>query len=287
MRFPIVATALVALGLSNSPVLATAPPSPNIPCQMPGSDTATFLSVDDLPLPIKRELARSFNGPGGGLAARDADFRESDFTAPSDTSLPFARFVQAGHAGTRWYVWYELRGPRKEFESLIYYLPAGNSDPTFVAAQSVWPVQQLCPETQRHIIDARVAPANQTIVDLSPGVACTIPGRDAQIFHSLADMALPVRQALGDMAERDAPFQETDVIDGDQPLSLRRFIQGGHSGTYWYVWYEHGGMGLSYNIAYFDLPAGTGKVRKMWQDGALTVSELCPVTVQLLAARGR
>jgi hypothetical protein len=301
MRRSIAATAFIALGLLSPAAWAAAPPSPNVPCQMPGSDVATFLSVDELSGPIKQELVRYFSDSTGkfGLADRDADFRESGFDDSPDTGLPYARFVQAGHTGTRWYVWYELRGPRKDFESLIYDLPAGSPNVTFVAAQSVWPAEQLCPETQRHINDAHATARNFDAIHLSPGVPCALPGGDTQTYLRLDDMALPVRQALGrkfgdptgmkiDMAQRDAAFQETDLIDGDKPpLSFQRFIQGGHTGRYWYVWYELGGWGYSYNIAYFELPPGSTEVPQMWRESALGISELCPLTTRLLAARGR
>lgn len=303
MRLSIVATALVVLGLLGASALAAAPPSPNIPCQMPGSDTATFLSVDELPIPIKQELAQYLGDSTGSklnLAARDADFRETDFTVPTDTKLPPERFVQAGHAGTRWYVWIEWRGLGKGFQSLIFDLPKSRPDATFVAIQSVWPSEQLCPETQRHISDSDVTLGYQATVELSPGVPCTLPGNDNQTFLRVGDMALPVRQALArkfgdstgfriDMAARDTAFQETDSIDSSGPLlSFQRFIQGGHTGTFWYVWYEQGGMAYSYNIAYLELPTGTnGVVAKLQYTYALTVSDLCPLTIQLLAAQGR
>jgi hypothetical protein len=264
---------------------------------MPGSDTATYLSLDDLSPPIRQALTREFVDSTGkpSLADRNADFAESDFTASSDTTLPFVRFVQAGHTGTRWYVWYELRGQRKDFGLLIYDLTAGSQYLTLVTVQSVWPAEQLCPETQRHIADPRLASGR--FAHLSPSVPCTLPGGDAQTFLRFDDMALPVRQAVArkfgdptgakiDMVERDAPFQETDLVAGDRPLSFQRFVQGGRAGTRWYVWYEQGGMGLFYNIIYFNLRAGSGDVRQMWQEDALAISELCPLTLQLLAARG-
>jgi hypothetical protein len=296
MRRSIAATAFIALALLSPAALAAAPPSPNVPCQMPGSDVATFLSVDNIPAPIKLELATFFGNSDGKLelAARNANFRESNFTASSDTSLPYARFVQAGHTGTRWYVWYELRGQLAEFGSTIFELPEANASATFVSTQSIWPADQLCPETQKHINDAYLAPRFFASGNLSPGVPCPLPGTDTQTLLKLADLPLPIRQALSgeptgtkiDMAERDAMYQETDEIDmSGPPLSLRRFIQEGQSTTYSYVWYEEGGMSHSYHIMFFTQQADSGEILEISREWAATIKELCPLTLQLLAAQ--
>jgi hypothetical protein len=58
------------------------------------------------------------------------------------------------------------------------------------------------------------------------------------------------------MAPRGGAYSSTDVIVGDAPS--RRFIRAGHEGTEWFVWYEHGGVAASKNIALFHERLGHG-----------------------------
>ena len=56
------------------------------------------------------------------------------------------------------------------------------------------------------------------------------------------------------MAPRNGAFNSTDVIVGGAPS--RRFIRAGHDGNEWFVWYEHGGIAYSKNIALFHVRLG-------------------------------
>jgi len=56
------------------------------------------------------------------------------------------------------------------------------------------------------------------------------------------------------MAPRGGAFNPTDVTVGDAPS--RRFIRAGHEGSEWFVWYEHGGVAHSKDIALFHVRLG-------------------------------
>ncbi|GEM_PF-2413719 len=61
------------------------------------------------------------------------------------------------------------------------------------------------------------------------------------------------------MAPRGGFFNATDVIM--KPGPGRRFIRAGHSGMRWFLWYEHGGIAYSRNIAVMELAAGGQSAR--------------------------
>ncbi len=101
----------------------------------------------------------------------------------------------------------------------------------------------------------------------SPNIPCALPGSDTQTYSSLDAMAPEIKAELarqfGDptgehikMAARDEYFNVTDAIGPDQEgWPFQRFIQGGRSGTRWYVWYEYGGIAYGLHAAIWDLPA--------------------------------
>jgi len=132
----------------------------------------------------------------------------------------------------------------------------------------------------------------------SPNVPCPLPGKDSQTFLSVDELAPPIFHALQtrfgnelrngiDMAARDSDWQETDLVEmGSPPLSFRRFIQAGHDGSGWYVWYERGGIGQSYQIAIFDLPAGAEKPRLVFHNWVERAEKLCPATLSHLRDSG-
>jgi len=101
----------------------------------------------------------------------------------------------------------------------------------------------------------------------SPNIPCTLPGEDTQTYSSLDTMAPEIKVELarqfGDptgrhikMAARDEDFNVTDAIGpGQETWPFQRFVQGGRSGTRWYVWYEYGGIVYGLHTAIWDLPA--------------------------------
>src|SRR5690242_14458894 len=77
----------------------------------------------------------------------------------------------------------------------------------------------------------------------SPILPCTLPGGDNQTFMSLDAMAPGIQRQFGRMAPRDGNFNISDALGpGQENWPFTRFIQGGRSGTRWYVWYEYGGI---------------------------------------------
>jgi hypothetical protein len=84
----------------------------------------------------------------------------------------------------------------------------------------------------------------------------------------LADLPAPVRDALakqGAMADKNAPFNATDVIVLDPShktptLPGRRFVRAGQWRDLVFVWYEQGGIALFHRAAAFRLkPDGTAE----------------------------
>jgi len=88
---------------------------------------------------------------------------------------------------------------------------------------------------------------------------------DYQVVKSFYDLPKDVRIAilpepsksvrLGRMANPNERFNSTDVIEDDLPM--RRFITGGFSKDYAFVFYEHGGRG--YNQPFVILKREMGK----------------------------
>jgi hypothetical protein len=145
---------LLVLGLS-SPAFAF--PSPVVPCPLPGKDSQTFLSVDELAPPTFRELQRRFgNPPGNGIdmEARDHDWQATDTLIEGEPMLSMRRFVQAGHDRNRWYVWYEAGGGGHAFHIAIFDLPANTEMPELVIHTATFDAETLCPTTMAHIWDA-------------------------------------------------------------------------------------------------------------------------------------
>lgn len=76
----------------------------------------------------------------------------------------------------------------------------------------------------------------------------THPMRD---IAALSDLPQPVRDALGLIADKDQPFNSTDVMVFGRPS--RRFIAAGQSGDLYLVWYLQGGIFLSTQVAVYRL----------------------------------
>jgi hypothetical protein len=145
---------LLVLDLSSS---AFAFPSPVVPCPLPGKDSQTFLSVDELAPPIFRELQRRFgNSPGNGIdmEARDNDWQVGDVSIGGQPLHSMRRFVQAGHDRNRWYVWYEAGGTGYSLHIVIFDLAAGAERPDVVVHTATFDAEALCSTTMAHIWDA-------------------------------------------------------------------------------------------------------------------------------------
>lgn len=90
---------------------------------------------------------------------------------------------------------------------------------------------------------------------------CAIPGAGKPVARLAdlppafqAELERGFRSARG-LAEAGAPYNATDVVDPRLPS--RRFVGAVRFGTFWIVWYEHGGIVHSRNIigVHFDAAA--------------------------------
>jgi hypothetical protein len=149
---------LLIVGLCRS---ALAFPCPNVPCPLPGKDSQTFLTVDKVAPPIFHELQRRFGDPPGNgidMEARESDWQETDVTFEGDPVHSMRRFIQAGHDGSRWYVWYELGGIGYSIQIAIFDLPAGAQKPVLVIHTVAFDAKTLCPMTRDHLNDPAEGP---------------------------------------------------------------------------------------------------------------------------------
>lgn len=88
----------------------------------------SFLTLNTLPPPVAKaflaELPQRDVEGSGRLAERDHAFNSSDAVEPG---LPNRRFVQAGHLGERWFVWYQEGGVAPHATVWTYRLQDGNA----------------------------------------------------------------------------------------------------------------------------------------------------------------
>jgi hypothetical protein len=96
MKKPIRTCLAFLFVLAPAIAMAKSPPSPSLPCDLPGEDSETYLSVNALPPAIKQALV---NEQGDGkvvdMVPRDAGFQETDLIESPDGPLSFHRFIQA------------------------------------------------------------------------------------------------------------------------------------------------------------------------------------------------
>jgi hypothetical protein len=105
----------------------------------------------------------------------------------------------------------------------------------------------------------------------SLNIPCTLPGGDTQRFST-----------LDAMAPRDGNFNIGDALDEETVnWPFHRFIQGGRSGTRWYVWYEYGGIAYGVRAEIFHLPKGADKPEVILDQGP-NGSTLCEFTIRHL-----
>jgi hypothetical protein len=155
---PLILSLLLAMV---GPATAHAFPSPVVSCPLTGKDSGPFLTVDQLAPQIVQELQRRFHNPPGDfidMERRDAEWQETDVVVGSQPMRSTRRFIQGGHEGTRWYVWYESGGIGYSDDIAIFDLPAGANAPRLVIHTFVLRPEQLCGETKAHLHDASDTP---------------------------------------------------------------------------------------------------------------------------------
>jgi hypothetical protein len=76
--------------------------------------------------------------------------------------------------------------------------------------------------------------------------------QEAVVFHRLEDMPESIqadfRRRIGRVAALNDAFNPGDVVYVGDPTPERRFLQGVRRGGYWFIWYEHGGIGLHRHV---------------------------------------
>ena len=107
-----------------------------------------------------------------------------------------------------------------------------------------------------------------------PNTQCTL-ATAVQEVHSLSELPPELVKLLPPIADIGAPFNQTDSVD-DPTLPFRRLIRAGHRGTDWFVWYEHGGIGYSWQAAVVRVVPG-GETKTLANAGTIS-DTLCTLT---------
>ena len=96
-----------------------------------------------------------------------------------------------------------------------------------------------------------------------------------QEVQSVTQLPPELLKLLPPIADVGAPFNATDSVN-DPMLPFRRMIRAGHRGSDWFLWYEHGGVGYSWQaVVARVVPGGETKVLA----NAGTISDtLCSLT---------
>jgi hypothetical protein len=97
---------------------------------------------------------------------------------------------------------------------------------------------------RRLVAGAVVAVATATPVEAMPNTQCTLatPVHEVQ---SLSQLPPALIKLLPPIADIGAPFNSTDSVN-DPTLPFRRLIRAGNRDADWFLWYERGGAGYSW-----------------------------------------
>jgi hypothetical protein len=107
-----------------------------------------------------------------------------------------------------------------------------------------------------------------------PNTKCTLT-TPVQEVQSVTQLPPELLKLLPPIADVGAPFNATDSVS-DPTLPFRRMIRAGHRGSDWFLWYEHGGVGYSWQaVVARAVPGGEAQVLA----NAGTISDtLCSIT---------
>ncbi len=107
-----------------------------------------------------------------------------------------------------------------------------------------------------------------------PNTQCALTTPVQEVQH-LSQVPPELLKLLPPIADIGAPFNATDSVS-DPTLPFRRLIRAGHRDADWFLWYEHGGVGYSWQAVVARLaPGGDPKVLA----NAGTISDtLCRLT---------
>ncbi len=83
-----------------------------------------------------------------------------------------------------------------------------------------------------------------TPAEATPNTQCALATPVLEV-HSVSQLPPELRKLLSPIADIGAPWNQTDSVS-DPTLPFRRLIRAGARGSDWFVWYEHGGIGDSW-----------------------------------------
>jgi hypothetical protein len=114
-----------------------------------------------------------------------------------------------------------------------------------------------------------------------PNTNCTLT-TPVQEVHSVSALPPGLLKLFPPMADVGAPFNATDSVT-DPTLPFRRLIRAGSRGDDWFVWYEHGGIGYSWQAVVARVVPG-GAATVLANAGTIT-DTLCSLTDGALAGQ--
>jgi hypothetical protein len=107
-----------------------------------------------------------------------------------------------------------------------------------------------------------------------PNTNCTLT-TPVQEVQNVSQLPPELLKLLPPIADIGAPFNATDSVS-DPTLPFRRLIRAGHRDTDWFVWYEHGGIGYSWQAVIARVVPG-GETKVLANAGTIT-DTLCSLT---------
>ncbi len=102
-------------------------------------------SFEAMPMAVQDNLKPRFNFDDphtGGIAPRDGKWNATDVVMED---APFRRFIRAGHAGDKWFLWWERGGIAYWREFAVFALAGGN---VIVMAHGNLPPDNPCVATE-------------------------------------------------------------------------------------------------------------------------------------------
>lgn len=114
-----------------------------------------------------------------------------------------------------------------------------------------------------------------------PNIKCALMTPVQEVQH-ITQMAPELVKLLPPMADIGAPFNSGDSIS-DPNAPFRRLIRAGNHGSDWFVWYEHGGIGYSWQAVTAHVEPGAQS--KVMANAGMISDTLCTVTDGAFAGR--
>jgi hypothetical protein len=134
---------------------------------------------------------------------------------------------------------------------------------------------RLCPSVL--LIGIALALTTAIPANAVPNTKCTLT-TPVQEVQSVTQLPPELLKLLPPIADVGAPFNATDSVN-DPTLPFRRMIRAGHRDSDWFLWYEHGGVGYSWQAVVARVVPGdhAGKVTVLANAGTIS-DTLCSLT---------